>query len=92
MITFLKFSKIICIIIDNMLIWHKMILISDMAVMDEQGYMKIIGRIKDMIIVSGENVYPQEVEDVLRTHPAVKEAHVRAIMYQLILHAVSRVI
>ncbi|CAG2102961.1 unnamed protein product [Medioppia subpectinata] len=48
----------------------------DMAVMDEHGYLKICGRINDMIIVGGENVYPQEVEDVLRKHYMVNDAYV----------------
>jgi long-chain acyl-CoA synthetase len=48
----------------------------DIARMDEDGYFYIVQRKKDMIIVSGFNVYPNEVEDVLFTHPAVKEAAV----------------
>ena len=48
----------------------------DLAVMDEEGYVTIVGRIKDMIIRGGENVYPREVEEFLHTHPAVSEAQV----------------
>ena len=48
----------------------------DLATMDEQGYVKIVGRIKDMIIRGGENVYPREIEEFLHTHPAVSEAQV----------------
>jgi long-chain acyl-CoA synthetase len=48
----------------------------DVARMDEDGYFYIVQRKKDMIIVSGFNVYPNEVEDVLFTHPSVKEAAV----------------
>jgi long-chain acyl-CoA synthetase len=48
----------------------------DVARMDEDGYFYIVQRKKDMIIVSGFNVYPNEVEDVLFTHPAVLEAAV----------------
>ena len=48
----------------------------DLAVMDDQGYLKIVGRIKDMIIRGGENVYPREVEEFLYTHPAVSDAQV----------------
>jgi long-chain acyl-CoA synthetase len=48
----------------------------DVARMDEDGYFTIVQRKKDMIIVSGFNVYPTEIEDVLFTHPAVKEAAV----------------
>ncbi len=48
----------------------------DLATMDEEGYVNIVGRIKDMIIRGGENVYPREVEEYLHTHPAVSEAQV----------------
>jgi long-chain acyl-CoA synthetase len=46
----------------------------DIGVVDEQGYFKIVDRKKDMILVSGFNVYPNEVEDVVVTHPGVLEA------------------
>ena len=46
----------------------------DIAVMDEDGYLKIVDRKKDMILVSGFNVYPNEVEDVATMHPAINEA------------------
>lgn len=42
----------------------------------EDGYGKIVGRIKDMIIRGGENIYPKEVEDILNTHPHVIESQV----------------
>jgi fatty-acyl-CoA synthase len=48
----------------------------DLAVMDEEGYVNIVGRIKDMIIRGGENVYPREVEEFLYTHPAVADVQV----------------
>jgi fatty-acyl-CoA synthase len=48
----------------------------DLATMDEGGYVNIVGRIKDMIIRGGENVYPREVEEFLHTHPMVSEAQV----------------
>jgi fatty-acyl-CoA synthase len=48
----------------------------DLAVMDEQGYVKITGRLKDMIIRGGENIYPREVEEFLFTHPKITEAYV----------------
>ncbi|MDQ2087065.1 AMP-binding protein [Herbivorax sp. ANBcel31] len=48
----------------------------DLAVMDEDGYFKITGRIKDMIIRGGENIYPKEIEEFLYTHPAVKDVQV----------------
>ncbi|MEP6884675.1 MAG: AMP-binding protein [Gammaproteobacteria bacterium] len=43
----------------------------DLAVIDEQGYCNIVGRVKDMIIRGGENVYPREIEEFLYRHPAV---------------------
>ncbi|WP_224368834.1 AMP-binding protein [Hyalangium versicolor] len=48
----------------------------DLATMDAEGYVKIVGRIKDMIIRGGENVYPREIEEFLHTHPGVSEAQV----------------
>jgi long-chain acyl-CoA synthetase len=45
----------------------------DIAVMDEKGFIKIVDRKKDMILVSGFNVYPNEIEDVIAMHPDVKE-------------------
>ncbi len=48
----------------------------DLATMDEEGYVKIVGRIKDMIIRGGENVYPREIEEFLYTHPDVADAQV----------------
>jgi len=44
----------------------------DVAIIDQDGYISIVDRIKDMIIVSGFNVYPNEIEDVLSTHPEVE--------------------
>lgn len=52
------------------------LLTGDMGVMDKDGYIKIVDRKKEMIIVRGMNVYPKEVEDVLVTHPAVAAAAV----------------
>jgi acyl-CoA synthetase (AMP-forming)/AMP-acid ligase II len=46
----------------------------DLASLDSRGYLRIEGRIKDMIIRGGENIYPREIEDVLFGHPAVAEA------------------
>jgi fatty-acyl-CoA synthase len=48
----------------------------DLAAMDERGYLRIEGRLKDMIIRGGENIYPKEIEDVLFDHPSVAEAAV----------------
>ncbi len=48
----------------------------DLAVMDADGYVKIVGRLKDMIIRGGENVYPREIEEYLFTHPDIVDAQV----------------
>src|SRR5436853_2177403 len=48
----------------------------DLAVMDDNDYVKIVGRIKDMSIRGGENVYPREIEEFLYTHPAVADVQV----------------
>jgi len=48
----------------------------DLAVMTQDGYFKITGRIKDMIIRGGENIYPREIEEFLYTHPSIAEAQV----------------
>jgi fatty-acyl-CoA synthase len=48
----------------------------DLATMDEEGYINIVGRIKDMIIRGGENVYPREVEEFLYTHPKIRDVQV----------------
>ena len=45
----------------------------DLATIDQEGYCNIVGRLKDMVIRGGENVYPREVEEFLFTHPAVAE-------------------
>lgn len=47
--------------------------------MDEDGFLKIVGRTKEMIIVGGENVYPRELEEILHTHPAISDVHVIGI-------------
>ncbi|MFC4002133.1 AMP-binding protein [Prauserella oleivorans] len=48
----------------------------DLAVMDDEGYVNITGRIKDMVIRGGENVYPREIEEFLYTHPDILDAQV----------------
>ncbi|NQZ33602.1 MAG: AMP-binding protein [Oceanospirillaceae bacterium] len=55
----------------------------DLARMDEEGYIQIVGRIKDMVIRSGENIYPKEIEDFLYTHPAISDAQVTGIPDEL---------
>ncbi len=51
----------------------------DLAVMDEHGYCKITGRIKNMIIRGGENIYPREIEEFLYTHPKVSDVQVYGV-------------
>ncbi len=48
----------------------------DLATMDAEGYLNIVGRIKDMVIRGGENVYPREIEEFLYTHPDIVDAQV----------------
>ena len=48
----------------------------DLAVMREDGYCTIVGRIKDMVIRGGENIYPREIEEFLYTHPGIEDAQV----------------
>lgn len=50
----------------------------DMATFSEDGYIKIVGRCKDLIVCGGENIYPREVEETLMRHPAVQDAAVLA--------------
>ena len=51
----------------------------DIGVMDAEGYVQVVGRIKDMLIRGGENVYPREVEEFLYSHPAIAEVQVFGI-------------
>jgi fatty-acyl-CoA synthase len=48
----------------------------DLATMDAEGYVNIVGRIKDMVIRGGENVYPREIEEFLYRHPAIQDVQV----------------
>jgi fatty-acyl-CoA synthase len=48
----------------------------DLAVMDSEGYLNIVGRIKDMVIRGGENIYPREIEEFLYSHPDIVDAQV----------------
>jgi fatty-acyl-CoA synthase len=48
----------------------------DLAQMDDEGYVKIVGRIKDMVIRGGENVYPREIEEFLMGHPEIADVQV----------------
>ncbi|KAG9009134.1 hypothetical protein FRB94_012406 [Tulasnella sp. JGI-2019a] len=51
----------------------------DTAIMDEEGYLRIVGRNKDIIIRGGENLFPVQIENVLTTHPAINEAAVVSV-------------
>ena len=51
----------------------------DLGTMDDRGYIRITGRIKDMIVRGGEKVYPREIEELLHTHPAVLDAAVLGV-------------
>ena len=48
----------------------------DIGIMDTGGYVQIVGRLKDMIIRGGENIYPREVEEFLHTHPKIQDVQV----------------
>jgi len=48
----------------------------DLAVMDDAGYVNIVGRIKDLVIRGGENIYPREIEEFLHGHPAIADVQV----------------
>src|SRR5437016_7484347 len=48
----------------------------NLATIDSEGYCRIVGRIKDMVIRGGENIYPREVEEFLFTHPAISDVQV----------------
>jgi fatty-acyl-CoA synthase len=51
----------------------------DLATMDEDGYINIVGRSKDMIIRGGENIYPREIEEFLYTHPDIKDVQIAGV-------------
>ncbi len=51
----------------------------DLGVMDEEGFVAIVGRIKDMIIRGGENIYPREIEELLYTYPGIQDAAIFSI-------------
>ncbi|XP_066560963.1 medium-chain acyl-CoA ligase ACSF2, mitochondrial isoform X2 [Amia ocellicauda] len=65
--------------------WYKT---GDIASLDEYGYCKIDGRIKDMIIRGGENIYPAEIEQFLHTHPKIHEAQVVGVKDQRMVEEV----
>ncbi len=48
----------------------------DLAVLDDEGYCNIVGRVKDMVIRGGENLYPREIEEFLYRHPKIQDVQV----------------
>ena len=64
----------------------------DLAVLDDQGYCNIVGRVKDMIIRGGENVYPREIEEFLFTHPKILDVAVVGVPDQRYGEAVCAVV
>ncbi|MEW2156391.1 AMP-binding protein [Streptomyces sp. NPDC007189] len=54
----------------------------DLAVMREDGYVEIVGRIKDMIIRGGENIYPREIEEFLYAHPRIRDVQVVGVPHE----------
>jgi fatty-acyl-CoA synthase len=54
----------------------------DLAVMREDGYVEIVGRIKDMIIRGGENIYPREIEEFLYGHPKIRDVQVVGVPHE----------
>lgn len=63
----------------NLVIRNGWLYTGDLALMDQDGYFYIVGRKKEMIIISGFNIYPQEIESVLYEHPDIQEAAVVGI-------------
>ena len=59
-------------------------LTGDLAMLEADGYVRIVGRRKEMIIRGGSNIYPREVEDVLRAHPGVEEVCVVGIPHEIL--------
>ena len=59
-------------------------LTGDLAMLDEDGFVRIVGRRKEMIIRGGFNVYPREVEDVVRAHPAVEDVCVVGVPHDVL--------
>lgn len=51
----------------------------DLGTMDERGYVRIVGRLKDVIMRGGENVYPAEIEYFLHTHPKIQDAQIISV-------------
>jgi fatty-acyl-CoA synthase len=59
-------------------------LTGDLAIVDERGYVTIVGRRKETIIRGGYSIYPRELEDIFRTHPAVDDACVVGVPHEIL--------
>ena len=64
----------------------------DIAVRDSDGYLRIVGRLKEMIISMGENIYPREIEELLYEYPHVSEAAVIGVPDKLREHVAAAII
>ncbi|KAH9835271.1 acyl-CoA synthetase [Rhodofomes roseus] len=64
----------------------------DEGIMDEEGYLKVVGRIKDIIIRGGENLFPVQIENVLTTHPAISQAAAVAVPHPVLGEVVGALI
>lgn len=58
----------------------------DLVVLFEDGNFQVVGRIKDMIIRGGENIFPREIEDFLHTHPSIVDVHVCMMNVNEVVH------
>ena len=63
----------------------------DLATMDDEGYLNIVGRSKDMVIRGGENIYPREIEEFLYTHPAIADVQVIGVPDERVRRGAVRV-
>jgi fatty-acyl-CoA synthase len=64
----------------------------DLATMDERGFVRITGRLKDMIIRGGENLYPREIEEVIFTHPSIVDVSVIGVPHEKLGEIVAAVV
>ena len=62
----------------------------DLATIDADGYCNIVGRVKDMVIRGGENIYPREVEEFLCTHPMIQDVSIFGVRIQSSVRSCAR--
>ncbi|MFZ4762954.1 MAG: long-chain-fatty-acid--CoA ligase [Alphaproteobacteria bacterium] len=67
----------------NNVFWNGYLRTGDIGYLDEEGYLFVVDRLKDMIITAGYNVYPRKIEEKIHEHPAVQECLVAGIKHQL---------